>query len=67
MNIFLGRQNRYKSRRAAVKPPMILSSVFLLPDIAYLETVAVPEAVFALILASYIASHLIGGRLNCPA
>ena len=66
MNIFLGRQKRYKSRRAAVKPPMILSSVFLLPGIAYLETVAVPEAVFAL-MASYIASHLIGGRLNCPA
>ena len=66
LNRSLGRQKMYKSRRAAVKPPKNLWITFFLPSIVYSDTMAVPEAVFALILESYMATHLTGGRLNSP-
>ena len=67
LNKSLGRQKMYKRRRAAVKPPAILLNIFSFPAISYFETVAVPDAVLALTLESYMASHLTGGRMNCPA
>ena len=72
----LGRQKKYTITKDMAKAKMTCPlDVFLNPllkcwskflNMAYSVTVAVPEAVFALMCESYMASHLTAGRMYSP-